>query len=114
MNTRNIATKETAPEGGRRRAPVRALFCVTALVLLALALCLAAPVEAKSQTVSVGIPVEEHPELFLPRSMPTHGTGKIAVFLIEFPDYKNENPVATADYYDRLYFNGGVHTTGEK
>lgn len=111
MNTRNIATKETAPGGGRRRAPVRALFCVTALVLLALALCLATPVDAKSQTVSVGIPVEEHPELFLPRSMPTHGTGKIAVFLIEFPDYKNENPVATADYYDRLYFNGGVHTS---
>ncbi len=110
MNSNSIATKATAPGVGRRRAPVRALFCVTALVLLALALCLAAPVEAKSQTVSVGIPVEEHPELFLPRSMPTHGTGKIAVFLIEFPDYKNENPVATADYYDRLYFNGGVNT----
>ena len=62
------------------------------------------------QTVDVGIPVEEHPELFVPRSMPTHGEGKIAVFLIDFPDYPNENPNATREYYDGLYFTGGVRT----
>jgi len=62
------------------------------------------------QTIDVGIPVEEHPELFLSRSMPTRGDGKIAVFLIDFPDYRNENAAATVDYYDGLYFSGGVLT----
>ncbi len=66
--------------------------------------------EQAVQTVEVGIPVEEHPELFLQRSMPTHGDAKIAVFLIEFPDCKNENPVATQEYYERTYFAGGAET----
>ena len=59
-----------------------------------------------SQMVQVGIPVEETPELFLTRSMPTRGDGKIAVFLIDFPDYRNNNPVATREYYENLYFGG--------
>ena len=63
------------------------------------------------QTVELGIPVEENPELFLTRSMPTHGEGKIAVFLIDFPDYRNENAMATAEYYDDLYFGDGVKTS---
>ncbi|MBQ7322055.1 MAG: hypothetical protein IJW99_08155 [Clostridia bacterium] len=42
--------------------------------------------------------------------MPTHGEGKIAVFLIDFPDHRNENPEATVEYYDNMYFNGGVET----
>lgn len=57
-----------------------------------------------AQELDVGIPVEEYPELFFGRTMPTHGEGKIAVFLIQFPDYKNENPDATAAYYNQLYF----------
>lgn len=60
--------------------------------------------EAAVTEIEVGIPVEENPELFVTHSMPTHGEGKIAVFLIDFPDYRNENPYATAEYYDRAYF----------
>jgi len=93
----------------------RILCCLTVCMLL-LVLYPAMPTQAEEsavQTVEVGIPVEEHPELFLTRSMPTHGEGKIAVFLIEFPDYPNENPVATQEYYDKLYFSGGLETSWE-
>ncbi len=84
------------------------LYVVTIMTLI-LVLC---PItHAEVQTVEVGIPVEEHPELFLTRSMPTHGEGKIAVFLIDFPDYRNDNPLATVEYYDGLYFSGGVETS---
>lgn len=62
------------------------------------------------QTVEVGIPVEEHPELFLTRSMPTQGEARLAVFLIDFPDYPNDNSLATQAYYDGIYFSGGVQT----
>ena len=61
-------------------------------------------VGVSAQELNVGIPVEEYPELFLGRTMPTHGEGKIAVFLIQFPDCKNDNPDATAEYYNQLYF----------
>lgn len=98
-------------------AAIKRILCgVTAFVLL-LALCpvMSAQAEetdaAAEQTVEIGIPVEENPELFLTRSMPTHGEGKIAIFLIDFPDYPNENPVATQEYYDKLYFSGSVETT---
>ena len=66
--------------------------------------------EQAVQTVEVGIPIEDHPELFLTRSMPTHGEAKLAVFLIDFPDCKNENPIATKEYYEKTYFTGGVET----
>lgn len=59
-----------------------------------------------TQTVEVGIPVEESPGLFLDRSMPTQGEGKIVVFLISFPDYPNDNPAATREYYEKMYFSG--------
>ena len=89
-------------------------FLITAVLLLVLLPSVPAQAaeteDAAVQTVEVGIPVEEHPELFLTRSMPTHGEGKIAVFLIEFPDYPNENPVATQEYYEKLYFSGGLET----
>ncbi len=61
-------------------------------------------------TVEQGIPVEENPELFITRSMPTHGSGKIAVFLIEFPDCPNDNPYATVDFYTNLYFSRSTST----
>ena len=52
-------------------------------------------VGVSAQELNVGIPVEEYPELFLGRTMPTQGEGKIAVFLIQFPHLtsgnKNEN-----------------------
>ena len=86
----------------------RFFVCLAAVIVLTLSTGMFSCVNA--QTVDVGIPVEEHPELFFKRSMPTHGNGKLIVFLIEFPDYKNENPVATREYYDKLYFSGGVET----
>ena len=91
----------------------KSILCSVFVLMLLLSLCLTVPAQASEgesavQTVDVGIPVEERPELFLTRSMPTHGEGKIAVFLIDFPDYPNENPVATQEYYDGLYFSGGV------
>lgn len=85
---------------------IKVLISALASFLLISAICFSAG--AKATTVEVGIPVEEHPELFLPRSMPTHGEGKIVVFLIDFPDMRNNNPVATVEYYDSLYFKGGV------
>lgn len=100
----------------KRNSSFRHLLCGFMLLALVLVLLPVASVRAEEkqtpavQTVDVGIPVEEYPELFVPRSMPTHGEGKIAVFLIEFPDYPNENPVATREYYDKLYFSGGVKT----
>ena len=51
--------------------------------------------------VAVGSPIEEHPELFLARSMPTRGEGKIAVFLIDFPDYKG---LTSVEHYENVYF----------
>lgn len=97
---------------------MKRIFLSIVIFVLILALCPAASalVEKRStenqalQTVEVGIPVEERPELFITRSMPTHGEAKIAVFLIEFPDFKNDNPIATKEYYDKIYFNGGVET----
>lgn len=92
------------------------ILCGIMLALLVLMLLPMASVRAEEknaavmQTVEVGIPVDEHPELFLPRSMPAHGEAKIAVFLIEFPDYPNENPKATREFYDGMYFSGGVET----
>ena len=83
---------------------------VSRFVILFLVMALFAAVfclENAAQELDVGIPVEEHPELFLGRTMPTHGEGKIAVFLIQFPDYKNDNPHATAAYYNELYFSAG-------
>lgn len=81
-----------------------------AVLLLVLSLLPLTVVKAESPAVNVGIPVEESPWLFLPRSMPTHGEGKLAVFLIDFPDYPNDNPYATQAYYDGLYFSGGIST----
>jgi len=90
----------------------KTICCLVVFVLLLL-LYPAMPTQAEEsavQTVEVGIPVEEHPELFGTCSMPTHGEGKIAVFLIEFPDCPNDNPAATQEYYDKLYFSGGLDT----
>ena len=87
---------------------LKGILFAFATILIISSICLYAGAEAT--TVSVGIPVEEHPELFLTRSMPTHGEGKIAVFLIDFPDVRNDNPVATVEYYDSLYFKGGINT----
>lgn len=91
-----------------RRITARRVLSVLAVFLFILLICPLTAVQAAEQTVDVGIPVEEHPKLFIPRSMPTHGEGKIAVFLIQFPDYMNENPDATREYYDKLYFSGGA------
>lgn len=66
--------------------------------------------QAASQVVKVGTPVLERPELFLHRSMPVEGEGKVAVFLIDFPDERNNNPVATVEYYDGVYFSGTTET----
>ncbi len=83
---------------------------VMALVLL-LVLLPGLSTGTQAQAAQTGIPVEENPELFKPRSMPTHGEGKLAVFLIEFPDCPNDNPNATVSYYEGLYFNGGIDLT---
>ncbi|MBR7142184.1 MAG: Ig-like domain-containing protein [Clostridia bacterium] len=87
-------------------------FAYIAFFLLILAVCPAMTIRAEAagvQTVQVGTPlVEARPELFLPRSLPTRGEGKIAVFLIDFPDKRNANPHATREYYDGLYFSGGA------
>ena len=79
---------------------LRRILLPLLLVLLAAALT----VGISAQELDLGIPVEERPELFFGRTMPTHGEGKIAVFLIQFPDYKNDKPDATAEYYNQLYF----------
>ena len=91
------------------RASLKKVFFGAIVLAMLFALCPLA-VNAEAQSVQIGIPVEENPELFLNRSMPTHGEGKIAVFLIDFPDYRNENPMATVEYYDGVYFSGGVET----
>lgn len=93
-----------------RRTVINKMICIAAALTFALLLCFGLNTGAEEQTVQVGIPVEEHSELFITRSMPTHGEGRIAVFLIDFPDYRNNNPVATREYYDKLYFSGGVET----
>lgn len=59
----------------RSRAAVNKVLCGVAVLLLVLALCPMLMIGAEEQTVQVGIPVEEHPELFITRSMPTHGEG---------------------------------------
>lgn len=86
------------------------VLCVMAVLCYAQPAFAAEDVEPISQTVEVGIPIEENPELFMPHSMPTHGEGKIAAFLIEFPDFKNDNPYNTVEYYEKLYFDGGVES----
>ena len=93
----------------------RSCVCGWLVLLLLTGLCMATRAAATEgtaslQTVQVGIPVEEHPELFIPRSMPTRGEAGLAVFLIDFPDNPNENPLATREYYDGIYFSGGVQT----
>lgn len=90
------------------RSRKKGFFFGVVTVFMLLAVCLNVPVHAEAKNVEVGIPVEEHPELFLTRSMPTRGEGKIAVFLIDFPDCRNDNTAATVAYYEDLYFNGGV------
>ena len=93
---------------------MKRLFCgIIALLLLAVLLPITL-VQADTRTVSVGVPVEEHPELFISRSLPTHGQGKLAIFLIDFPDCPNDNPVATREYYDKLYFSGGTNTNWDE
>lgn len=87
----------------------RFLCCLIALLLVA-AIVPALTANAQVPMVEVGTPVEERPELFHNRCMPTHGEGKIAVFLIDFPDHPNNNPVATTEYYEKLYFTGGTYT----
>ena len=82
-----------------------------AMLVLILLICPIPIAQAAEETVEIGIPVEEHPELFIPRGMPTHGEGKIAVFLIEFPDYKNDDPGATREHIDKLYFSGEENST---
>lgn len=88
------------------------MLCCIAVFMLIIVLCPILLINAEEATdatlVDVGIPVEEHPELFITRSMPTHGEGKIAVFLIQFPDYLNENPYATVAHYEEIYFGDGV------
>jgi len=88
----------------RMRRPVFGLMILLA-VLLILPLHVA---HAEAQTVDVGIPVEEHPELFLSRSMPTHGEAKLAVFLIDFPDMRNQNPDVNRELFEKIYFTGKV------
>ena len=88
------------------RSTIRKILMSVAMLILVLLLIPVPEAYAAERTVEIGIPVEEHPELFLPRSMPTRGEGKIAVFLIDFPDYKNDNPELTAEYYETLYFYG--------
>ncbi len=90
-----------------QRSTVRKGFFAVILLIIILTFGMVTAY-AEGQTVEVGIPVEENPELFATRSMPTHGEGKIAVFLIDFPDYRNENPLATVEYYGGLYFSGGI------
>ena len=79
-----------------------------AVFILVLLLFPLTSVYAKGQTVQVGIPIEERPELFVNRSMPTHGKAGLAVFLIQFPDHKNTDPLMTVEHYDKLYFSGGT------
>ncbi len=80
------------------------------LVLLVLVACPLGSTAATAQSVDLGIPVLDRPELFFPRSMPVSGEGRVAVFLIDFPDLKNENPYATKEFYQKLYFEGGIDT----
>jgi len=101
-----MENKKVFAPSHQEKACFKGFFCVFAILLILSALCFSAG--TKATTVEVGTPVEEHPELFLTRSLPTHGEGKIAVFLIDFPDYRNDNPYATVDFYDKLYFSGGV------
>lgn len=82
------------------KAVTRRIIISVVLVLMTFALC----VGISAKELDVGIPVEEYPELFMDRTMPTHGEGRIAVFLIQFPDCHNENQEATAKYYQDLYF----------
>ena len=76
---------------------------VSIIVILAVITVCSLPFFANAEAIDVGIPVEEHPELF-GRTMPTRGEGKVLVFLIQFSDYKNDDPTATAEYYNELYF----------
>ncbi len=91
--------------------PVKFILCIFILFALISTVFSMPSIKAQEQdTYDIGIPVEDDPQLFVTRSMPTHGEGKIAVFLIDFPDFPNENPMATREYYDGLYFSGGVDT----
>ena len=55
----------------------KALLTLAAVVLL-LVLCPAVIAHAAEQTVDVGIPVEEHPELFLPRLVPPRQSRRLS------------------------------------
>ena len=89
-----------------KRAVCLLLSAVFVLLLCPVAYTSAAGV----QNVSVGVPVEERSELFFTHSMPSRGNASVAVFLIDFPDLPNTNPMATRDYYDKLFFKGGLDT----
>ncbi len=84
------------------------------LPIIVIIMAVAFSTSLSAEEIDVGIPVEEHPELFIGRTMPTHGEGKIAVFLIQFPDYKNDNPDATAEYYNKLYFSKELFDSATK
>ena len=86
------------------------LSAAAVILLIAVLLCPSFAAKAEAQILQTGIPVEENPELFLPRTMPTHGVGKIAVFLIEFPDYQNGYDSTTASMYEKLFFGTGDFT----
>ena len=91
----------------KRRVGYRKIICAAAILMLILVLLPSLSVRASEQTVNIVTPpVVETPAPFLTSSMPTRGDAHIAVFLIEFPDCKNDNPYATKEYYEDIYFNG--------
>ena len=79
---------------------LKGLMLLLAIILSTSALTL----NTYAQVLDAGIPVEEYPDLFLTRSLPTHGEGRVLVFLIQFPDMQNQYPDGTAEYYNKLYF----------
>ena len=90
---------------------VKMAVCFVLSVVFLLFLCPAVNIGAAGvQTVNVGVPVDDRSELFFTHSMPSRGDAGIAVFLIDFPDLPNTNPAATRDYYDKLFFKGGLDT----
>ncbi|MBR6739472.1 MAG: Ig-like domain-containing protein [Clostridia bacterium] len=100
-----------------KKRPLLSVGIKSIIFLLAAVITLAVlptdDAQAASQTVKVGTPVLERPEVFLPRSMPVEGEGRIAVLLIDFPDAPNDNPFATKEFYEDLYFNGANTNWGE-
>jgi M6 family metalloprotease-like protein len=87
---------------------MKSILKVSTIFLVSLLLILSFPITASAQELNLETPVVDNPELFLPRTMPTKGSGKIAVFLIQFPDYQNSNPEATVETYRNLYFSDQI------